>query len=156
MLAPVPETRQDLAENLQLDEPDLQDSLARPAGLARAIAAAAVRVVPDIVALSMALMDEGLTFTLACSLPAANLDAMQSLGEGGPCVEAIEEASTTAADIADVLDDGRWHLYARAAAAAAAAEGIQNSLSMPILQQGRRLSAGSTVRLGPRLLRREA
>jgi GAF domain-containing protein len=74
----------------------------------------------------------GLTFTIAASdAEIATLDAAQYL-DGGPCVAAVEDEERLDFDVADLLDEGRWALYARASAAA----GVGSSLSMPIMRRG--------------------
>jgi GAF domain-containing protein len=122
MLEPIPETREALAELVTLEDPQLDDVLARMARRAQAI-------VPELVGLSVGMVQEELTFTLVASNSAlASLDGAQYLDDG-PCVEAVGTAPRDIeTEIDDLLDEGRWQLFAEASAAA----GIASSLSMPI------------------------
>ena len=124
MLEPIPETREALAELVAVEDPEMDEVLARMARRAQAI-------VPELVGLSVGMVEEGLTFTLVASNSAlASLDAAQYLDDG-PCVEAVGQAPREiATDIEDLLDEGRWRLFAEASAAA----GIASTLSMPILR----------------------
>lgn len=99
----------------------------------------AVSLVPSCVAVSLTVVvdDEPVTLT-ATSTELAVLDAAQYL-EGGPCVEATEQDRRVS--VVDVLDEERWQLYQRAAAA----RGVRSSLSMPLA--GRAASPGGAVNL---------
>lgn len=86
-------------------------------------------VVPELIGLSLGVIEEGVTLTMIASAEEiAALDAVQYL-DGGPCVAAVERADTLDVQIADLLDESRWQLYARASAAA----GVASSLSLPIM-----------------------
>jgi len=89
-------------------------------------------IVPECVGLSLALFDEGLTFTLVASAEQiAGLDAVQYL-DGGPCVAAAHNDETVEANVGDLVDEDRWMLFARASAAA----GVASSLTLPIVGGG--------------------
>jgi GAF domain-containing protein len=89
----------------------------------------AVSIVPECVGLSVALLDQGLTFTLAAtSEVVAGLDAVQYV-DGGPCVLGAHEDAIVDVAPDDQLDEDRWLMYAQATAAA----GVRSSLTMPIL-----------------------
>jgi GAF domain-containing protein len=121
----LPHTQEALDEYLSLADPDLGDSLL-------SMGDSASRIVPDCVGLSLTLYDQDLTFTLvASSLPVAAIDAMQYL-EGGPCVRAVEENAQQIEEVAGLLDEDRWALFARASAAA----GVASSLSLPVVEHG--------------------
>lgn len=88
----------------------------------------AVRIVPSCVGLSLALVEDQLTFTLvATDIGVAGVDAAQYL-DGGPCVDTARDGQVREVDIDDLLDEDAWSLYARATAAA----GIATSLSLPL------------------------
>jgi GAF domain-containing protein len=83
--------------------------------------------------LSLALLQDGLTFTLVASAEEVSAwDAVQYL-DGGPCVDAAHEERITDASQGDVLAEDKWRLYAKATAAA----GVASSLTLPILGEGR-------------------
>jgi GAF domain-containing protein len=122
----LPHTQEALDEYLSLADPDLEQSLIT-------MGQAATGIVPDCVGLSLTLYDQDLTFTLvASSLELAEIDAMQYL-EDGPCVRAVEEGRERVEDVAQLLDEDRWALFARASAAA----GVASSLSLPVHDAGR-------------------
>jgi GAF domain-containing protein len=90
-------------------------------------------IVPSLVGLSLTRVEEDLTFTLVASGDAVSeLDVVQYVDDG-PCVEANRTGQTVEADRDDLLEEGRWHLFAMAEAAA----GVASSLSLPILRDGR-------------------
>jgi GAF domain-containing protein len=126
---PLPETSAALAELVSFDEPDVDELL-------RELGERTHAIVPEIVGLSLALLSEGLTFTLvASSSAAAVLDAAQYL-DGGPCVEVAEghgDVLETTTD--DPLDEERWQLYATVGAAI----GVASTLSLPVYRDGRRV-----------------
>jgi GAF domain-containing protein len=127
-LRPVPETTEALEEVIGLeDEPELDEVLLDMGRKAREIA-------PDIVALSLTLLQKGLTFTLvASSLGAAGLDAAQYLDNDGPCLRAVDEGEVVETRIEELLDEGQWQTFARSSAAL----GVASSLSMPTVKDGR-------------------
>ncbi|GAA2114198.1 GAF domain-containing protein [Nocardioides bigeumensis] len=126
MLEPIPETRKALATFLPLDEPDFGEKLTDMGERAR-------KVVPEIVGMSVGLIEAGLTFTLATpDLLASELDAAQYVDGEGPCLAAVDEAVVVSADMDSLLDEGRWQLFAQAASA----RGVASSLSMPVMRGG--------------------
>jgi GAF domain-containing protein len=128
---PVPETAEALAALGMVGDTHTAATLA---GMGLAVLA----IVPECVGLSLALIEDGLTFTLVASrAEIAGLDAMQYL-DGGPCVTAADDGVTIDLNVADA--EARWQAFARASAAA----GIASSLSLPILRNGR---LGASVNL---------
>jgi GAF domain-containing protein len=84
------------------------------------------------VGVSLALKEDGVTFTLVASAAeAATLDALQYL-DGGPCVEAAARERATTFSASDPLDEKRWQLFARGTVAI----GVASTLSLPILADG--------------------
>jgi GAF domain-containing protein len=89
-----------------------------------------IRLVPDLVGLSVTLFYQQIPFTVtATSLQARQLDAVQYLFDG-PCVRAAQSGETTR--IPDVLDEQRWQKYAQFAALS----GVRSSLSVPLMAAG--------------------
>jgi GAF domain-containing protein len=91
-------------------------------------------IVPECVGLSLTLIREGLTFTLVASdQEMAKVDAVQYV-DGGPCVWEDPDYDAAGGDVVmdDLLDEGRWTLFARASAAA----GIASSLSLTLSEGG--------------------
>ena len=127
MLEPIPETREALAELVSIEDPEMDELLARMARRAESI-------VPHLVGLSVGMVEEDITFTLVASNSAlAALDAHQYLDDG-PCVDAVGDIPRIIeTDIDDLLDEDRWRLFAEASAAA----GIASTLSLPILRDGK-------------------
>lgn len=123
---PVPETAQVLDDLIKQGKPGLAIRLYQMADRARAI-------VPECVGLSLTLLDDNHTFTLVASDEViAELDAMQYL-DGGPCPTSVEIGEALETGMADLLDENRWSLFARASADA----GVASTLSLPILREGR-------------------
>jgi GAF domain-containing protein len=123
---PVPETREVLDELIRQGDVEIGATL-------MAMGRKAKDIVPECVGLSLALLDDGLTFTLvATSAEIAALDAVQYL-DGGPCVEAAHEDQTINVDADDVTAEQEWRLYAQASAAA----GVASSLTLPVERNGR-------------------
>jgi len=125
-MEPVPETERALQEFMEPDEVDLSAALQDLGARTRSI-------VPECVGLSLTLVREGLTFTLVASdQEMAKVDAVQYV-DGGPCVwEDPDYHASGAAVMDDLLDEGRWTLFARASAAA----GIASSLSLTLTEGG--------------------
>ncbi|MDQ3485621.1 MAG: GAF domain-containing protein, partial [Actinomycetota bacterium] len=126
-MEPIPESRQALDElgPYGVDE-DLLEQLVVAGEQVRAL-------VPDCVGLSLASLEHGLTFTLVASdREFAVLDAVQYLA-GGPCVESVRAERVVACNQASLLDEGAWHLFAKATAAA----GVASTLTLPILARAR-------------------
>lgn len=97
-------------------------------------------IVPDCIGLSLAVQDYGLTFTLVASAEEiAVLDALQYLS-GGPCVAAAAGESVLEYTHDELMDEDDWQLFARAGAAM----GVQSTLSLPIVVDGR---VGGSVNL---------
>ena len=121
-LEPLPETREALAELLSLEDPGLDQRLV-------ALSRRARKIVPDLVGLSLTILHEGVTFTLvAPNSLMASLDATQYV-DGGPCVEVTETSpQPIETNMDDLLDEGRWSLFAQTSAAS----GVASTLSMPV------------------------
>lgn len=116
---PIPETREILTALSMTGGRDLLRPMQQQAERV-------VAEVPGCVGLSVAMMEEGLTFTwLATADRLRSLDAAQYL-ESGPCEVAAIDGDEV--EIADVLDEERWRLMALASAA----QGVRSSLSMPL------------------------
>jgi GAF domain-containing protein len=132
MLELVQESREALAEIIRWEDPELDEQLLAMGGLARTL-------VPELVGLSLSIVSEGVTFTLVAPNSAvAALDAAQYL-DGGPCVDVVSEpAQTIETNIDDLLDEGRWTMFARSSAAA----GVASSLSMSISDPQGRVTGG--------------
>ena len=90
-------------------------------------------VVPEIVGVSLGLPADGFTFTLvASSDEVRQLDSTQYLDDG-PCVEALHSGDTIETEMAQLLDEDRWLMFARASAA----YGVESTLSLPVIRKGR-------------------
>ena len=123
-MEPIEATRQAL-EALQTEGIRVETDL-------RLMSAQAQRIVPDLVGLSLADLEGGLSFTLVSTDSAISaLDAIQYL-DGGPCVEAVHEEHRTTTDI-DLLAEDRWLLFARASAVA----GVASTLTLPVVDDRR-------------------
>jgi GAF domain-containing protein len=132
MLELVPESREALAEIIRWEDPQLDEELLAMGRLARA-------VVPELVGMSLSTVSEGVTFTLlAPNSAVAALDAAQYI-DGGPCLDVVSEpGQTIETNIEDLLDEGRWTVFARSSAAA----GVASSLSMSITDSQGRVTGG--------------
>jgi GAF domain-containing protein len=120
---PVPETAEAFAELAIHGDPAAGEGLTALAGRAR-------RLVPELVGVTVALLDEGLTFTfVATEEQYAALDGVQ-YADDGPCVRAVDTSSAVAANEQDLLDEGRWLLFAQAASAT----GVGSTLTIPVLE----------------------
>ena len=125
-LGPTPRTAEALRELARQGEVSLGIELYAMAGRVRAL-------VPELIGLSLGVVEDGVTLTLVSSLEElAALDAVQYLG-GGPCVAAADRGEPVEVNVSDLLDEGDWHLYARAGAA----HGIASTLSLPIMSEDR-------------------
>lgn len=90
-------------------------------------------VVPDTVGVSLGLPADGFTFTLVASSELAlRMDAVQYVADG-PCVEALASGELIETDVAGLLDEDRWVMFAQATSA----NGIESTLSIPIVRNGR-------------------
>jgi hypothetical protein len=87
-------------------------------------------LVPELVGLSLAMLDDGVTLTLVASDDEiAALDGVQYLFDG-PCVSAVEADRTLEYRSSDPLDEELWQFFARATAEA----GIASTLSLLVLE----------------------
>jgi GAF domain-containing protein len=123
---PIPETAEAL-NNLDpsVDDGTLLSELIRLANRGQAI-------VPDLLGVSIARFDHGLTFTLlATARELAVLDAVQ-YATGGPCVEAARDDEVLEY-APDALDEERWRLFAQVTAARA----VRSTLTLPVLSDAR-------------------
>ena len=124
-MEPVPETREVLQRLTEQGDLGVADRLERLGRLAR-------EIVPECVGLSVALLRDGLTFTLAATTEEiAALDAVQYL-DGGPCLDAAHEDRATSAQTGSPGPEVEWHLFTRASAAA----GVASTLTLPIEEEG--------------------
>src|SRR4051812_24133438 len=90
----------------------------------------AVEIVPECVGMSLALLEHGLTLTLASSNGlVAGLDAVQYL-DGGPCIDGAADGREI--ETGDLLGEKAWQMFAEASAAA----GVRSSLTLPIPNMG--------------------
>lgn len=123
-MEPIPETVEALDElDSHLDDDTILDQLHRSAGLARGLA-------PDLVGLSIAVHEHGITFTLvATDDEIAALDGVQYL-TSGPCVDAMDNEHGIATTSDDLFSEPRWSAFAQATAAA----GVRSTLTFPILE----------------------
>jgi len=123
---PLPQTAEALRELARLGEESLGHAFYATSTKVRA-------VVPELVGLSLAVLEDDVTLTLVASTERlAGLDAVQYL-DGGPCVAAADRAEPLDVNVDDLLDEGRWQLYARASAAT----GVASSLSLPVMNGAR-------------------
>jgi GAF domain-containing protein len=124
-MEPTPETLESLRELTRFGD----DRVAR---VLWQISSDVQRIVPEIVGISLSLVDEDLTFTMTASAgTAAELDGVQYLA-GGPCEETLRTGAPHGYRAGDVVDEERWQLFARATAAS----GIESTLSLPIVRDG--------------------
>jgi GAF domain-containing protein len=124
-MEPIPESEAALDEYLSFGDVDIRDQLLEFGQRARSI-------VPELVGLSLTVVEDGVTFTLVASDErAAAIDLTQYV-DGGPCQEGMENGEVIQVDINDLFDEQRWLSYARASAA----HGVASSLSLPILEDG--------------------
>ncbi len=127
-LEPLPETREALVSMAHWSDRDLTSELVHQGALAE-------EIVPNLVGLSLALVRDGLTFTIAATPERlALLDAIQ-YAFGGPCVDAALHGATVLSGDSDdgLLDEQRWAQFARSGSA----HGVMSTLSMPIYADGR-------------------
>ncbi len=127
-LEPLPETREALLDMSRWTDRDLVADLVRQAESVEDI-------VPNLVGLSLAVIKDDLTFTVAASKERlALLDAIQ-YALGGPCVDAAQQDAIVLSgdNDAGLFDEQRWAEFARAGAA----HGVLSTLSMPVHADGR-------------------
>ena len=124
-MQPIPETVEALRELTRFGDDTIARTLLH-------ISRGVEGVVPQMVGVSLSLIEEDQTFTLTATTgPVAALDGMQYL-DGGPCDEAVRTGELHRYRAGDVIDEDRWQLFARATAAA----GVESTLSLPILHEG--------------------
>ncbi|CAN5127551.1 hypothetical protein BH18ACT9_BH18ACT9_07500 [soil metagenome] len=122
-MEPVPETEKALNVLLSYGDTEVHRSLLEMSRRAQ-------EIVPECVGLSLGLIEDGLTFTMVASSAAlAELDAVQYL-DGGPCIAAEGQREPIAVNVADLMDEDRWLMYAQASSAS----GVASSLSLPLLR----------------------
>jgi len=127
-LEPLPETREVLRSLSRDHERDLTAELVHQGQLVEDL-------VPNLVGLSLALVQQGLTFTIAATAQEVRLlDAIQ-YALGGPCVDAaLQDCTVLGGDGEEgLLDEQRWAHFARAGAA----HGVMSTLSLPVHLEGR-------------------
>jgi GAF domain-containing protein len=89
-------------------------------------------LVPQAVGLSIASIDQGISFTVvATDEEIAVLDAMQYV-ESGPCVAAADLEQGVATAGPDLFDERAWRLFALATSAA----GVRSTLTLPVVVAG--------------------
>lgn len=123
-MEPIPESTRadDWFGPFLLDDEDLLPRL-------RGLGVRLVELVPECVGLSVSMLEHDVTFTVASSNPdVLLLDAVQ-YADDGPCLAAIEEATTVPWSGEDA--EQRWHTFAAASASA----GVASTLSLPIVRE---------------------
>jgi GAF domain-containing protein len=124
-MEPIPETVEAVDDLDRSVDDDLLDDLIRRATRGQ-------EIVPDLVGVSIAGLDQGLTFTLvATAREIAVLDAIQYLA-GGPCVEGAHTDEVIDFE-SDPFHEERWRLFAEATASRA----VRSTLTLPVLTDGR-------------------
>ena len=125
-MEPLPETLEAIKRLTRYGDTELAAELVR---IGRQVS----DLVPETVGLSLALNADRLTFTLVASNEMVQqMDAVQYLDDG-PFVAAVDVSETIATSVEGLLDEGRWRLFAQAMAL----NGIESTLSLPIMRQGR-------------------
>lgn len=125
-MEPIPETAALFEEFGEVYDEGLLEEL-------RHRAEAVNELVPDLVGLSVASLEDGISFTLvATDADVAALDALQYLA-GGPCVDAPRAEQVMQYKAGDPADEQRWQTFARASAARA----VASTLTLPILQDAK-------------------
>ncbi len=128
-MEPVPETGEVLEDMAQYGDTEIAVTLRR-------MSSAVSRIAPDCIGLSLAVIAEGLTFTMATTDSViGDLDSMQYL-DGGPCVDAVESGRVHHYVRQGPLDERRWEMFARATAV----RGVGSTLSLPVVRSGRVLA----------------
>ena len=125
-MEPIPESTEAVDEFGPFTDGDLLQQLRDRSERVRVL-------VPDCVGMTLASQVHDVILTLvATSVELAVLDAVQYL-YGGPCVDSLEAEMVLTYPAGDeVLDEGHWHDFAQATAAAA----IASTLTLPILTDG--------------------
>ncbi len=120
-LEPIPPSREAFEWLASYGDPEIEESIREMARRVRTI-------VPECLAMSVTINDDGLTFTLMADARGASmLDAMQYL-DGGPCETAVVEGQPRLTSEPSEAE-GSWQLFARAGAAV----GVASTLSLPLL-----------------------
>lgn len=122
-MRPIPQTIEVLGElSRTTGSPELLPELQR-------IADRVQQLVPDCIGLSLAWLEDGLTFTLVASdQQLAVFDAFQYL-DGGPCVESVQQQTGLETRMDELLAEDRWRLFAQGTAA----RGVRCSLTFPLI-----------------------
>ena len=125
----IPESRQadDWYGPFIVDDEDVLERLTR-------LGHEVVALVPECVGLSLSMVDQGVTFTVAGKgLVTPVLDAVQ-YADTGPCLAALRGDGTVVdwEEPAGADAERSWHVYAMAAASV----GVASSLSLPIVRDG--------------------
>ncbi|WP_404388790.1 GAF and ANTAR domain-containing protein [Humibacillus xanthopallidus] len=119
-MEPIPETQAALRQLSQYQDDDVNAQLS-------GLADQAQHLVPSLVGLSLTEVSKGVTLTYAATdSTVAALDGLQ-YADSGPCEEAVGRGERVNVDHRDLLDEGRWQLFAQGSAAA----GVQSTLSLP-------------------------
>ena len=105
----------------QQQDEDVEAQMLRLADEAR-------RLVPSLVGMSLTQISDGVTLTYV-SAPdfAGTLDGLQYV-DAGPCEAATARGEHVAVEHNELLDEGRWQLFAQGSAAT----GVMSTLSLPI------------------------
>lgn len=139
-MEPLPETDEALDEYLESDDTDLRAQLVE---MARRV----VSIVPSCVGMSLGVVADSLTFTwVATSEEAAAIDAAL-YADGVPHNRVMPgQGKDLSTEIHDLLDEGRWSAFATASAA----EGVQASLSLPIIRDAQVVGGINLYAAAPR------
>lgn len=125
-MEPLAESSDELGRLLRHGDDEMVRSVSRMTNEAAAL-------VPDLVGLTLGMVDEGLVYTVVATDPQiAALDGVQYVDDG-PCVRAMQTGQTVHLDHLSQLDEGEWRLFAQAGAAA----GVKSTLSLPIFENDR-------------------
>ena len=118
---PIPETRAALHQLSKEQDEDVGAQMSRLADDAR-------RLVPSLVGMSVTQISDGVTLTyVSAPALAGTLDGLQYV-DAGPCEAAIARGQHVAVEHNELLDEGRWQLFAQRSAAT----GVLSTLSLPI------------------------
>jgi GAF domain-containing protein len=120
---PIPETNAALNEYLSFADTDIREELMRLGDIA-------TDIVPQMVGMSLTVLDEDITFTVVASdRQAALLDASQ-YADDGPGEASLMTGASIEEQADDLLDERRWQTFA----ATASANGVASTLSLPIMR----------------------
>src|SRR5437764_9814365 len=105
-MEPIPETQIALKVLAEYGETELSEELLRIGHRVR-------EIVPEIVGLSFSVHADNFTFTLLADTELARkLDVVQYVDDG-PCVEVANGSGPLETASDELLDEGRWLMYAR-------------------------------------------